>query len=217
VRVATPLFWLRRWPNYYGQVDWADQFAWSSASTGDAPPASVKSGSACGIRVAGRRILGVSGRTLYREPVPRSRFLSAHRIRCSGSTVWVVWNNGAAANQEAYVGARSSDSGRTWKLVFAEMFFGVRAPHELDAYLGAWTLQGPRSAYFTGRCPACGRGTVSLWVTKDGGGTFRRYRVPALTGYTPAGIRVAGHEVTILGNRFMPGLRPHRAVTLHVG
>jgi hypothetical protein len=30
VRVAEPLFWPGRWPNYYGQVDWADQFAWHS-------------------------------------------------------------------------------------------------------------------------------------------------------------------------------------------
>jgi hypothetical protein len=30
VRVATPLFWPGRWPNYYGQVDWASQFAWHS-------------------------------------------------------------------------------------------------------------------------------------------------------------------------------------------
>lgn len=30
VRVAGPLFWPGRWPNYYGEVDWADQFAWHS-------------------------------------------------------------------------------------------------------------------------------------------------------------------------------------------
>lgn len=48
---------------------------------------------------------------------------------------------------------------------------------ELDAYLGPWTLVGS-SAYFTGRCPACGAGTVSLWVTKDGGRTFHRYAIP---------------------------------------
>jgi hypothetical protein len=30
VRVAGPLFWPNHWPNYYGQVDWTDQFAWHS-------------------------------------------------------------------------------------------------------------------------------------------------------------------------------------------
>jgi hypothetical protein len=30
IRVATPLFWPGRWPNFYGRVDWTDQFAWSS-------------------------------------------------------------------------------------------------------------------------------------------------------------------------------------------
>jgi WD40-like Beta Propeller Repeat len=30
VRIAAPLFWPRAWPSYYGQVDWAGQFAWHS-------------------------------------------------------------------------------------------------------------------------------------------------------------------------------------------
>jgi TolB protein len=29
-RIATPLFWPGRWPNYFGRVDWTDQFAWWS-------------------------------------------------------------------------------------------------------------------------------------------------------------------------------------------
>lgn len=32
VRVAAPLFWPRAWPNYYGEIDWGDQFAWQSRS-----------------------------------------------------------------------------------------------------------------------------------------------------------------------------------------
>jgi hypothetical protein len=121
--------------------------------------------------------------------------------------------------QEAYVGARSVDHGRTWKLVFSERFFGVKAPHELDSYMGPWILRG-RVAYFTGSCPACSSttsvGTVSLWVTKDAGRTFRMYRVPALTGYAPVRLRVRGRNVRIWAKRFARGVKPHKTVTVRV-
>jgi hypothetical protein len=189
---------------------------------GGEPRAAVRSGEACGIRVKNMRIVDSDGRTLFREPgdwTPTYPHPSV--VRCSGATAWVVWDNGAAMNQEGYVGARSSDGGRTWKLVFAESYFGVQAPHELDAYLGPWTLAGPRVAYFTGTCPACGVGplwgpTVSLWVTKNGGRTFRRYRVPSLTGYEPSGIRVSGHTVTILAKRFARTPKPHATASVRV-
>jgi hypothetical protein len=171
----------------------------------------------CGVRVADTQILDGSGRMLYREPgnwspgYPRS-----HEVRCSGSTIWVVWDNGYASSQEGYVGARSGDAGRTWRLVFAEPYFGVNAPHELDAYMGAWTLYGPEAAYFSGRCPACGYGTVSLWVTKDGGRTFRHYQLPTLTGYATTQIRVLGDRVTISAQRWRPGRPVRKTITVLV-
>lgn len=177
----------------------------------------TESGGACGVRVADTRILDASGHSLYREPgnwspgYPRS-----HQVRCSGSTIWVVWDNGAAANQEGYVGARSGDGGHRWKLVFAETYFGVRAPHELDAYLGAWTLHGPKDAYFSGRCPACGYGTVSLWVTRDGGRTFHRYQLATLTGYATTKIRVFGDRVAVSARRWIPGRPAKKTVAIHV-
>ena len=162
--------------------------------------------SRCGVRVDGVRILQ-GGRLVYREPVSRT---FGHQIKCSGSTIWVLFFNGVASSQEAYFGVRSGDGGHSWRVVFAERFFNVKAPHQLvTGYLGPWTLGGPRDAYFTGICVACGYGTVSLWVTKDSGRTFRMYRVPALTGYRPTGIRVAGHEVTIR-------TRQHETVTVPV-
>lgn len=188
-----------------------------SSSVAGGPTVAVKSGNACGVRIADTRIVDSGGRTLYREPGNWSPgYPRTHVVRCSGPTIWVVWNNGAAAMQQAYVGARSADHGRSWKLVFAEAFFGVKAPHELDSYMGTWTLRGPLSAYFTGTCPACGFGTVALWVTRDGGRTFRRYSVPALTGFEPSGIRVSGDYVTIHGTRFSRGVAPRKTVTIRV-
>lgn len=174
----------------------------SASNTGGPAPA-VRTVNACGVRGAGTRILDQSGRTLYREPGHYTHpNAGVPTIRCSGSTIWAVWVNGAAMSQEAYVGARSLDGGRSWELVFTEGMFGPKAPHELDAYFGVWTLHGPRDAYFTGTCPACGLGTVSLWVTKDAGRTFRKYAVPSLTGYAPSRVRVAGNEVTITAKLF---------------
>jgi len=97
----------------------------------------------------------------------------------------------------------------------------VKAPHALDAYFGPWTLRGPEVAYFVGSCPACSagtlEGTVSLWVTKDGGRTFRRYDVSALNGYGASRLRVSGHAVTIVGRRFDVDIPPRKTVTLRVG
>jgi hypothetical protein len=147
--------------------------------------------------VVGKRIVNASGRTVYTDPGYQA---VAHEIRCSGRTVWVMFHGGAASSQEAYVLARSGDDGRTWKLISAERYFGVNAPHEFDSYSGPWTIAGARSAYFVGVCAACGRGTVSLWVTHDGGRTFRRYGVPSLTGYAFVlrSVRVVGTNVTIV-------------------
>lgn len=192
----------------------------TSRSSGGPSP-SVRTGNACGVRVAGTRIVDPRGHMLFREPGNWSAgYPRPHVVRCSGPAVWVVWDNGAGMMQEAYVGARSLDRGRTWKTVFAERFFAVKAPHELDSYLGPWTLRGPKVAYFTGSCPACStktsEGTVSLWITKDAGRTFREYKVPALTGYAPTRLRVAGKDVTIFAKRFMRGVKPHKTVTVRV-
>jgi hypothetical protein len=200
-----------------------------SISSGPSPVAShagggvavAKAEQACGVRGKGVRILSRSGQTLYREPPPRGRHYvnpdaGFPTIRCSGSTIWAVWFNGAGMSQEAYLGARSLDRGRSWKLVFTEGMFGPWAPHHLDAYLGPWTLVGPRTAYFVGTCPACrGYGTFSLSVTRDAGRTFRRYPVPGSDAYAPESIRVRGQQVAIRERRDL-GLRLRwRTVIVH--
>lgn len=150
----------------------------------------------CPVHVVGKRIVDGASRTVYVDPGHQA---VAHEIRCAGRSVWVMFHGGAASSQEAYVLVRSADDGRTWRRVSAERYFGVNAPHEFDSYAGPWTIVGPDDGYFVGSCPACGRWTVSLWVTHDGGRTFRRYAVPALTGYgaTLRSITVSGSTVTI--------------------
>jgi hypothetical protein len=184
-----------------------------SASPGGGRQRSVAaSASRCGVQVQGVRILH-GRRLVYREPVSRT---FGHQIECSGSTVWVVFFNGVAASQQGYFGVRSGDSGRTWRLAFTERFFGMDAPHQLDDYLGPWTVTR-HGAFFTGLCPACDpQPTISLWETKDGGRTFRRFDVAALDGYGPTAISVSGDRVTITGVRGnVPGPK-HKTVTLHV-
>ena len=165
----------------------------------------VRSTSKCGVRLAGPRVIGSGGRTVYREPVPNGEVHPnpvPSQVQCSASTIWVVWDNGAEMSQEGYVGARSLDRGRTWKLVFAERYFRVRAPHQLvTGYLGPWSLDGPSAAYFVGDCVACGFGKVSLWVTEDGGRTFHHYAVAWPKGTRSASVRVPGHRVTISAHR----------------
>ena len=191
------------------------------AQTGGGPPA-VRHGTACGVRVENMRIVDSGGHTLYREPGDWTRtYPHPSVVRCSGSTAWVVWNNGAAMNQEGYVGARSEDGGRSWRLVIGDAFFpGVNAPHEIASYLGPWTLGSPKVAYFTGWCPVCGTrppfGSVSLSVTRDGGRTFHRYEIPALNGYQPIGIRVSGPGVAITAKGFIHKVSRWKTVTLRV-
>ena len=108
-----------------------------------------------------------------------------------------MFHGGVAASQEAYVVVRSGDGGATWRRIASERFFGVNAPHEFDSYSGPWTIVGEQGAYFTGWCPACGYGTVSLWVTRDGGMRFTMYKIPTLTGFEATAVRVAGDDVPI--------------------
>lgn len=178
------------------------------ATRGGSTPA-VQTSKGCGVRVAWTKILDRSGHVLYREPASRTM---GHQLQCNGSSIWVVFYNGVGMSQQAYFGVHSGDGGRTWKPVFTERYFGLKAPHQLDSYMGPWTLT-PHAAYFVGLCPACSRRhAMSLWVTRDGGRRFRRYDVSTLVnGYWPTGIRVAGGQVTISSD--WDGHRS--AVTIH--
>jgi hypothetical protein len=167
----------------------------------------------CGFRVVGTRVLASDGSVAYRDP---SKAAMWHELKCSGSAVWVVFVNGVGMMHEDYVGARSLDRGRTWRVIFAQQP-GVRSPHGLDAEVGPWTLDGHRAAYFVGSCPACmGVGTYSLSVTRDAGHVFRRYSIPGSDRWAPRSIRVRGRQVTIRELRDT-GLHVHwRTVALRI-
>jgi len=155
---------------------------------------------ACPVHVVGKRIVDASGQTTYRYP---GNFIPRAEVKCSGRVVWVLLHGGAASSHELYLGLRSVDSGKTWKLLLAEPYFGIKAPFLIDSYSGPWTIVGRNAAYFVGWCPVCGSqphyGTISLTVTQDGGRSFRHYEVPSLAGYTATSVRVAGDDVTISG------------------
>jgi hypothetical protein len=177
-------------------------------STGQAAPTR-----GCPVHVVGKRLVDSRGRTVYRYP--GHEVLTA-QVKCSGRTVWVLFHGGGESSQEAYLGVRSGDAGRTWKRLLAGAYFGTKAPFTIDSYSGPWTIVGEKSAYFVGWCPACGRGTVSLTVTRDGGRHFRRYSIPKLTGFRGARIHVIGDNVTITAkSQVLSGPRT-RTVTLHV-
>lgn len=167
----------------------------------------------CPVHVVGKRVIDGRGQTVYRYPGYRVR---AAQVKCSGRTVWVLFHAGVASSQEAYLGVRSGDEGRTWKRLLAEAYFGIKAPFTVDSYSGPWTIVGEKSAYFVGWCPACGRGTVSLTVTRDGGGHFRRYSIPRLTGFRATAIEVAGHDVRITAKSQQRSGPRSRTVTLHL-
>ena len=155
---------------------------------------------ACPVHVVGKRIVDAAGQTTYRYP---GNFVPRVQIKCSGRVVWVLLHGGAASSQELYLGLRSADRGRHWKLLLAEPYFGIHAPFTIDSYSGPCTIVGQNAAYFVGWCPACGGGygTISLTVTLDGGRTFRHYRLPSLAGYTAKTIRVAGRQVVVTAKR----------------
>lgn len=174
--------------------------------------APIKTTKECGIQIAGTRILS-NGARVYRDPSPVAM---SSTVRCSGQAIWVVFVNGVGMMHEEYVGVRSADRGRTWRVVFAQQP-GLPSRRGIDAEVGPWKLAGPRDAYFVGSCPACkGFGTFSLSVTTDAGRTFRTYRVPGRgDGWLPRSIRVRGNRVTIRERRDA-GLRLRwKTVTIH--
>lgn len=182
----------------------------------------VVSSPECHVRIAGPTIVQ-RGQVVYREPSPEAMWSSVH---CSGSTIWALFVNSVGMMHQGYVGVRSLDSGRSWRVVLAQDS-RARAKYGMGAEVGPWTLHGTRAAYFVGTCPACSLGkafgTVWLTVTTNAGRTFRSDAVPALAGWAPLRIRVTGYGVTIWAKQLVRKINSppfeiyrHKTVTLHV-
>jgi hypothetical protein len=167
----------------------------------------------CPVRAVGKRLVDRHRQTVYRYPGYR---VPGAQVKCSGETVWVLFHGGGEMSQEAYLGVRSGNAGRTWKRLLAEPYFGIKAPFAIDSYSGPWTIAGEKRAYFVGWCPACGAGRVSLAVTLDGGRHFRRYTPRSLRGFIGTGIRVVGNKVTITAKSQLRTGPRTRTVTIRV-
>jgi hypothetical protein len=184
----------------------------SAPAWGGAPGQAAPAGG-CPVHVVGKRLADRRGHTVYRYPGHR---VFAAQIRCSGRTVWVLFHGGVGSSQEAYLGVRSGNGGRTWRTLLAEAYFGIKAPFTIDSYSGPWTIVGEKRAYFVGWCPACGLGTVSLTATLDGGKHFRRYALRRLTGFIGTGIQVVGDHVSVTARSKLRTGPRFRTVTIRV-
>ncbi len=110
-------------------------------------------------------------------------------LGCRGRSVWALFHRGAAAGSEGYDVFRSLDGGRTWRAVLANL--DRRRPRlpRLAPYAGPMAVLGGGAAVLVGFCPACGRGTVTVASTADGGRTWRRWT--SLQGYVPVAVAFA--------------------------
>lgn len=104
------------------------------------------------------------------------------RLRCSGSSVWVLWTGGAAAGSQGYRVDRSLDGGTTWRTILGGLITDQPNLPSIDAYSGPFAPQGGAAAGFLGFCPACGAGSWSYVRTTDGGTTVRRAPMQGLDG-----------------------------------
>lgn len=113
-------------------------------------------------------------------------------LGCRGRSVWVLFHRGFAAGSEAYDVFRSLDGGRSWRAVLANLDpLRPRLPR-VSSYAGPFAVLGGGAAVFVGFCPACGRGTVTVASTADGGARWRRST--PLQGYAPAAVAFAGRQ-----------------------
>jgi hypothetical protein len=165
----------------------------------------------CPLHTVGKRIEDRHGRTVYRFPGYR---VVAAQVKCSGTTVSVLFHGGVASSQEA----RRRAIRRRWpdvEALLSERYFGVRHLSRSTRTLGRGRSSARTRPTSLAGAPR-GRGTVSLTVTLDGGRHFRRYRVPKLTGFQATGIRVVGHNVTITAKSRLSTGRRRRTVTVEI-
>jgi photosystem II stability/assembly factor-like uncharacterized protein len=117
---------------------------------------------------------GRSWRTTRLRPTRQGFPIPA--LGCRGDDVWVVLHEGAGAGTEGYEVYRSLDQGRTWREVLATPW--QRRLPSISNYAGAFDVLGGGAAVLSGICSPCGRGTVTIVTTADGGRTFARRTIP---------------------------------------
>jgi photosystem II stability/assembly factor-like uncharacterized protein len=153
---------------------------------------------------------GVSWTALFDAPRPHNNPWMGAIVQCAGSSIWALFEGGAAAGSQGYVVYTSSDAGASWRpVVVAPILAGsvpaYRGVVRLDAYAGPFAAVSPAEAVFLGQCPACTPQHVMVLRTGDGGAHWDRH---VINGFVPTGLAFAdarhGWMTTQLG---YPGRR----------
>ncbi|MGH2705233.1 MAG: WD40/YVTN/BNR-like repeat-containing protein [Actinomycetota bacterium] len=128
-------------------------------------------------------------------------------IHCRGrDNAWVLFEDGAASNQESYLVMVTPDTGKHWRTVLQDQIRceGCPGPQasQIDAYPGPFEALSASSAVFVGWCPACAPAHVNLVSTTDGGATWRRRPVVETNGVFPYAVSaVDSNQIWLLVER----------------
>ncbi|HEX2378186.1 MAG TPA: YCF48-related protein [Gaiellales bacterium] len=118
-------------------------------------------------------------------------------VECAGSSIWALFQGGAAAGSQGYAAYASPDAGASWKPVVVAPILAGSDPAfhgvaQLDNYAGPFAAVTPSEAVFLGQCPACDPQHVMVLRTQDGGAQWERH---VINGFVPTGVAFAdsGH------------------------
>lgn len=150
---------------------------------------------------SGSRVLrstdgGASWTRLFDASSARNTWFEAI-VQCAGSSsIWALFQGGAAAGSQGYAVYASSDAGASWRpVVVAPILAGsdpaFRGVVRLDAYAGPFAAATPSEAVFLGQCPACDPQHVMVLRTQDGGGDWERH---VINGFVPTAVNFADAE-----------------------
>jgi photosystem II stability/assembly factor-like uncharacterized protein len=114
-------------------------------------------------------------------------------VACAGSSIWVLFQGGAAAGSQGYAAYASPDAGASWKPVVVAPILAGSDPAfhgvaQLDNYAGPFAAVTPAEAVFLGQCPACDPQHVMVLETEDGGSSWARH---VINGFVPTGLAFA--------------------------
>jgi photosystem II stability/assembly factor-like uncharacterized protein len=115
-------------------------------------------------------------------------------VQCAGhSSIWALFQGGAAAGSQGYAAYTSTDAGASWRPVLVAPILAGSDPAfhgvvRLDAYPGPFDAVSAADAVFLGQCPACDPQHVMVLRTEDGGAHWDRH---VINGFVPTGLSFA--------------------------
>ena len=114
--------------------------------------------------------------------------IAGHSLYCTRGSVYDLVNLGPNAGGAAYVLARSTDGGHSWKPVVTggQVPSLAHVPQGPGTEATSMSAYSPRAAYVAGFCGACGTaGQSSFGATTDSGKTWQNVTLDAI-GFTSA-------------------------------